>query len=76
MADQNDSLNTSNQTRDYEPDSGDFTTEPEVQEASDYRGVDYHGDGNSSEDDEYVISYEDQSLWESTITSQSSWSER
>ena len=54
----------SNATREFEYDSGDFTTEDWYEEADTERGVDYYGDGNNDneEDDGHVICFEDQSI--------------
>ena len=54
----------SNTVRDFEYESGDFTSEDWYHEADLERGVDYLGDGNNDteENDGFVIIYEDQTL--------------
>jgi len=40
----------SNTVRTFEPETGDFSTEPEINEVEIESGVDYLGDGNADKD--------------------------
>ena len=57
----------SNTIRTFEPETGDFMTEAEIQEAETERGADYLGDGNddNDENDGWVMTFEDQTLGDS-----------
>ena len=67
----------SNETREYQYDSGDFTTEDWYEEADTERGIGYLGDGNNDneEDDGHIICYEDQILGDEEVGHNSIYNE-
>ena len=67
----------SNTIREFEYESGDFTTEDWYQEADTERGIGYLGDGNNDneEDDGHIICYEDQILGDEEVGSNSIYNE-
>lgn len=67
----------SNETREYQYESGDFTTEDWYEEADTERGIGYLGDGNNDneEDDGHIICYEDQILGDEEVGHNSIYNE-
>lgn len=67
----------SNTIREFEYESGDFTTEDWYEEADTERGIGYLGDGNNDneEDDGHIICYEDQILGDEEVGSNSIYNE-
>ena len=65
----------SNAIREFQYETGDFTTEEWYEEAKTERGLDYYGDGNNDneENDGHIICYEDQILGDEVANSDSNY---